>query len=161
MFLPYEFKATIDKIDYGRMVYAVVFLPPALEAKLAREAPTSKIRVVAELRTVSDESKIVEHAGALLPEQRGKYMLLSRKVLKRLEAEIGDEIAVAFALDNPDRVDVPPVLAEALSEEADLDEAWHALTPGKQRGLAYRIAQAKTEPTQVKRLDELRLELLG
>ncbi|MEO0637342.1 MAG: YdeI/OmpD-associated family protein [Pseudomonadota bacterium] len=160
MFLPYEFTAEIDKIDYGRMVYAVLFVPAALEAKLP-DGGKSKLRIVAELQKTDGEGKRTEHAGALLPEARGKYLLLSKRVLSGLKAEIGDEVHVAFALDDPDRVDVPPVLTDAMAEEPDLHDAWHSLTPGKQRGLAYRIAQAKTEPTQIKRLDELRMELLG
>ncbi|MEM1364359.1 MAG: YdeI/OmpD-associated family protein [Pseudomonadota bacterium] len=160
MFLPYEFTARIDKIDYGRMVYAVVFLPKALAEKLPF-GKQPRLRVIAEIRSGGAEPKIVEHAGALLPEERGYYILLSKKVLTRLAAEIDDEVTVAFGLDDPDRVDIPPALADALAEEPDLQEAWQALTPGKQRGLAYRISQAKTEPTQIKRLDELRLELLG
>ncbi|MEN0087824.1 MAG: YdeI/OmpD-associated family protein [Pseudomonadota bacterium] len=160
MFLPYEFTATIDMIDYGRMVYAVVFVPPPLAAKLPFDSQP-RLRVVAELRTNGSDREIVEHAGALLPESRGHYILLSKKVLTKLKAEIGDEISIAFAIDDPDRVDVPSILSEALAEEPDLEDAWRALTPGKRRGLAYRIAQAKTEPTKHKRLDELRMQLLG
>lgn len=160
MFLPYQFTAKIDMIDYGRMVYAVVFVPAPLAKKLPFES-APRLRVMAELRANNTDGKTVEHAGALLPEARGHYILLSRKLLTRLNAQIGDEISVAFAIDDPERVDTPPVLSEALAEEPDLDEAWQALTPGKRRGLAYRIAQAKTESTQLKRIDELRAELLG
>ncbi|MEN0088595.1 MAG: YdeI/OmpD-associated family protein [Pseudomonadota bacterium] len=161
MFLPYEFSARIEKIDYGRMYYSVVFLPAPLEMKLKAESHVPKLRVVAEIRNLAKADAVTEHAGALLPEERGKYLLLSKKVLKRLDAELGDELHIAFALDDPNRVEVPRVLADALEEEDYLRSVWEELTPGKQRGLAYRIGQAKTTATQTKRLDELRFELLG
>ncbi|MEO0497604.1 MAG: YdeI/OmpD-associated family protein [Pseudomonadota bacterium] len=160
MFLPYRFRARIDAIDYGRMVYGVVFLPQALTEKLPFDTQP-RLRVIAEISTETSGQTVTDHPAALLPEARGRYLLLSKKLLGRLNAEIGDEVEVAFDLDDPNRVDIPPVLVDALADEPDLNKAWRALTPGRQRGLAYRIAQAKTEPTRMKRLDELRMELLG
>jgi uncharacterized protein YdeI (YjbR/CyaY-like superfamily) len=54
---------------------------------------------------------------------------------RRVEGEIDD---VALALSRADRM-----------------QAWDALTPGKRRGLLYRIDTAKTQATRAKRIDAL------
>jgi hypothetical protein len=157
MFLPYSFVAKVSKLDFGKYYYNVLWLPEEFVDKLPLEEHP-RLRVVSEIRR---GESVVGHKGAFVPSNGQWYLLLSKKVLGRLNADLGSKLEVHFDLDDQNAVDIPDALATALEEEADLQEAWDALTPGKQRGFAYRIAQAKTEPTQLKRLDELRTELLG
>jgi uncharacterized protein YdeI (YjbR/CyaY-like superfamily) len=92
--------------------------------------------------------------GALMPTGGRWYLMLSKAVLKRARLRLGDITRVASADADQDAVDVPPPLAEALDADPDLRAAWNALTPGKRRGLAHRVASAKTAPTIAKRVAE-------
>ncbi len=74
--------------------------------------------------------------------------------------EVGDVVRVILWPDpDPDRVDVPDALAEALAREPDVAAHWETLTPGKRRTLAYAITRAKRRSTQEKRAEALVDEL--
>ncbi|GAB5521650.1 MAG: hypothetical protein RhofKO_39010 [Rhodothermales bacterium] len=65
---------------------------------------------------------------------------------------IGAVVPVTCGPDpDPDRVDLPDELASALDLDPVGAKAWHALTPGKQRTLAYGIARAKRPETRIRR----------
>jgi uncharacterized protein YdeI (YjbR/CyaY-like superfamily) len=57
------------------------------------------------------------------------------------------------------RWDVPDVLQRALEGDARALAGWNALSPGKRRGLAHRVASARTVPTRLRRLDEVLVAL--
>ncbi len=50
---------------------------------------------------------------------------------------------------------IPPQLATVLKEDKDLNKAFNALTPGKQREYADHITQAKREATKASRLEKI------
>ena len=153
MFYPHSFEGPIEKVDFGKYFYHGVFLPPVLEARLPfKRSP--KLRMVGEINSMPIKA-------AWMPSGGRHYVLVSKKVLVRLGLSLGDTVRVAFDLDDPNRVDVPGILLDALEDNEDLSDAWQTLTPGKQRGHAYRISSAKTEPTQLKRIEQLTIELLG
>ena len=52
-------------------------------------------------------------------------------------------------------VEVPDILATALGRSADARRVWERLSPGKRRGLAYRVQSAKTDGTRVRRVNEI------
>jgi uncharacterized protein YdeI (YjbR/CyaY-like superfamily) len=52
-------------------------------------------------------------------------------------------------------VTVPDELAAALRHERAAARAWEALTPGKRRGFAHRVAAAKATETRRRRVDEV------
>ncbi|MEM1414593.1 MAG: YdeI/OmpD-associated family protein [Myxococcota bacterium] len=70
--------------------------------------------------------------------------------------EVGDVLSVVVWPDpEPDRVDVPEALAEALARDPEVEAFWATLTPGKRRTLTYPIARAKRPATQEKRAEAL------
>lgn len=148
-YFPYRFEGEIVHHDVGSETYAytVVFLP----GELAQELP---LKAYPRLR-ISGE--IGEHPfeAALTPVRGSWYILLSRKMLRALGSGVGDIVEVCFDIADQDAVDIPKALQEALSANGKMDRLWKAQTAGKQRGLAYRVASAKTLATQNKRITEV------
>lgn len=57
--------------------------------------------------------------------------------------------------ENP-KFDLPEELVNALNADAHLSEAFHALTPGRQRSYVIALSGAKTTQTRVRRIEKLR-----
>lgn len=148
----WEFDAPVEYHDFGRMKYAVVYLPEAVRQQLPFDQ-YPRLRVDAEV----NEQPI---DGAFLPGQGKHYLILSKRLLKSAGLAPGAMAHVNFRLADQDAVTVPEELEMALAANPETQEAWDALTPGKQRGLAYRVASARTAPTRRKRVNEV-LTTLG
>ncbi|MEL7302380.1 MAG: YdeI/OmpD-associated family protein [Pseudomonadota bacterium] len=148
-YFDYSFEAPVSTHDVGssRYLYTVVWLDPDLVKTLPLKA-YPKLRIVGEINDVPFRS-------ALTPVRGRWYILLSKTQLREMNASVGDNVDVRFSIDDQDAVDVPEALAAALKTNAPMAKLWDELTPGKQRGLAYRVASAKTEPTQKKRVEEV------
>ncbi|MEO1548882.1 MAG: YdeI/OmpD-associated family protein [Pseudomonadota bacterium] len=149
---PHHFEAQITHHDVGakRYAYTVLYVPGEILAKL----PSGRNRAVGEIN---------DHpfAGALHPSPLGHYLLLSKALLRDLEVGLGDWCCVRFALDDPNGVETPLALRDALSEDEGLRALWEAQSPGKQRGLAHLVETAKTPQTQAKRVATVRGTLEG
>ena len=125
----------------------MVFLPDAVAAELPlKEYP--RLRVSGEVQDHPIEA-------SLTPVRGRWYILLSKKLLRAIGASVGDEVEVRFEIGDQDAVDVPPALSAALKRNRKMLGLWEKQTPGKQRGLAYRVASAKTPATQEKRVAEV------
>jgi len=76
-----------------------------------------------------------------------------RSLLRQLmdHAEAGTKVVAARR-----EIDMPDELAEALDADADLAEAFHALTPGRQRSYVFALNQAKQSATRVARIEKFR-----
>ena len=155
LFYPHSFEASITEHDVGsrRYVYTVVFVPPETIAQLPMDEHP-RLRVTGEIDELPFEA-------ALTPVGGRWYLLLSKKTLKKLGKSLGDEVTVSFEIGEQDAVDVPTELARALGEDMAVKELWDQQTPGKQRGLAYRVASAKRAKTREKRVAEVFEVLLG
>lgn len=139
----WEFRGRVDVIDYGRMVYTVLYLPAAL----ARELDRPRLRVHA----VIDE---IDVDGAFQPSGDGRrYLLLSKRVLKQLGKAPGDVVEVRFSIADTDHVEIPDDVRVALQGKAAV--AFAALTAGKQRAVLAPVAAARTAPTRQKRIAAL------
>lgn len=124
-----------------------MFLPRDLQGELPLAAHP-RLRVTGEIGEQAFE-------GALTPVRGDWYLLLSKKLLKAIGAVVGDTVEVRFAIADQDAVDVPQALERALAGDAEMRRLWDAQTPGKQRGLAYRVAAAKSDATRAKRIAEV------
>lgn len=145
---PYEFTAPIVSHHMGRdLFYTVVFLPADLIPALPLDE-TPRLRIEAECRGVTFD-------GALMPVRGDFYLMISRKLMKRLGAEIGDEIEVRFGIADQDAVRMPPELSDALDAHPDLREVWEGWTAGKRRGWAHRVTSAKAAATKARRVEEV------
>ncbi|MEM1165938.1 MAG: YdeI/OmpD-associated family protein [Planctomycetota bacterium] len=141
---PFEFETEIVHHNLGTYRYTVVFLDPELHEHLPlKKYP--RLRASGEVRDIPFD-------GAWQPVRGRWYLMLSKQLMRGGEFEVGDVVTVRFRVEDPDSIDMPPELVRALQSSKPLQSAWDALTPGKRRGLAYGIANAKTQPTRSKRL---------
>lgn len=62
---------------------------------------------------------------------------------------------------DPRKLDMPEELAAALNADPELSEAFHALTPGRQRSYLFNLASAKQSATRVNRIAKFRDKILA
>ncbi len=58
-------------------------------------------------------------------------------------------------------IDVPDELTEALDADPELAEAFHALTPGRQKSYLFALNQAKQSATRVARIEKFRDKIIA
>ena len=58
-------------------------------------------------------------------------------------------------------IDMPDELAEAMDGDPELAEAFHALTPGRQRSYLFALNQAKQSATRVARIEKFRGKIIA
>jgi hypothetical protein len=99
--------------------------------------------------------------GLLLLEGGGRYLMLNKDVCRAVGIALGDEFEVAIAPDpNPDHVDLPVELAEALAAWPEAETAFHAYSGAHRRAMARLVDEAKQPPTRARRAVQL-VERLG
>jgi len=149
-YYPHTFETAIDRFGVGKtkvLWYTVVFLPDDLRSELPF-GQYPRLRVEGEIEEVSI-------ANAFMPTGDGRYYLIvSPKVLKDAEVEVGDTVRVRFRVADQTHVEVPTALQRAIEANRQASDAWNALTPGKKRMLAQHVMSAKTSKTQSKRIRE-------
>ncbi|HSO47941.1 MAG TPA: YdeI/OmpD-associated family protein, partial [Rhizobiaceae bacterium] len=57
-------------------------------------------------------------------------------------------------------VDLPDELQDALDANPELGEAFHRLTPGRQKSYVINLASAKSSATRISRIEKLRPKIL-
>ena len=130
-----------------KFAYTVVWVPlDVAEVLPLKEYPRLRI-----------EGEVAEQGfeGACMPVRGRWYVMVSKKAMKAAGVSLGDEVEVRFRIADQDAVDVAPDLMRALEADAAALAKWDALTPGKKRGLAFRVAQAKRPETRAKRSSEV------
>ena len=148
------FVGTLETIDYGRMVYWVIYLSNKL-AKISPFAEGRRARMRGTLETTVTKS--VSLAWQI---SKGRhYLLIGRPLARTLRVSLGDRVTVAFSLVTDNAVTIPAEIAEALRQEPAWRSLWDALTPGAQRGLAYRVDSAKLPETRARRAVEVLRDL--
>jgi len=153
---PHAFEAPLRRHGVGRerkLWYAVLFLPPGLEAELPFDRHP-RLRVEGEIGEVPV-------AGAWMPAGDGRrYFIVSPAVRKATGAGLGSLLEMRFRIADQAAVEMPEALARALAADAAAQAAWAALTPGRRRGLAHPVLAARTEETRARRVAEV-LAALG
>ena len=111
---------------------------------------------------LNDDFKLLENA------QEGKTKALRQMRFYKLE-DINEEYITQYIKEamqlvdlgkeiKPDRnktTEIPEALAQVLEQDANLKQAFDALTPGKQRDYANHIAEAKRSATKEKRIEKI------
>ncbi|MGA7304693.1 MAG: YdeI/OmpD-associated family protein [Rhodothermales bacterium] len=88
--------------------------------------------------------------------EMGPAIILSKRLLKVLGVSYGDFVHVELRVDpDPDFVEVCEELRVALEQDTEAAERFYAMTPGRQRSLAYYANSAKRVETRIKRSLEL------
>lgn len=149
----YAFTAKVQSLDFGKMAYHVVYLPVKIRDLLPLDK-SPRLRTVGFVNGQPFQLALMPTSG------RKWYLLLSLKYLKKCGAKLGDHVDVEFTLDDPDAVDVPPELRHAVDTNGRATQIWEQMTPGKKRGLAYRVASAKRPETRQRRVEAVLEEIL-
>lgn len=158
-YFAFEATGAVESLSIGEppgkvLRYRVLFLPPELEAKLFGDETFAAARVHNRLRIEGEfEDQAVQLAWQPAP-GRGHYVMLSPRLLAALGVDVGDEVTLRFNVVSPEAVALPDTLAAALRAQASARRLWAALTPGQQRAIVARVASAKTEVTQRRRIEE-------
>lgn len=148
-YYPFEFEAPVEYHDVGseKYAYTVVFIPSEMTAELPLKT-YPRLRVSGEVQDHPIEA-------SLTPVRGRWYILLSKRILNAIDARVGDLVNVRFNVSDQDAVEIPPYLSDALDAHPTERTLWNAATPGKRRGLAHRVASAKTDSTRQKRVEEV------
>lgn len=152
-YFTHRFETTVARHPVGSYHYTVVYLDADLHDSLPlREHP--RLRIEADISGVPVK-------GAWQPANGRWYLMLPKSLIKKAGIGIGTAVEVAFKVLPQDEVEVPVELAVALQTQLKAREAWAALSPGKQRGLAYLVASAKQPATKDRRVEQVTAILLG
>lgn len=107
-------------------------------------------------RVIATLNGHAERLGLLPQEGGGRYLLLRKELCQRLGLAIGQELEVRLVPDpNPDYVDLPDELAEALAAWPEAETAFHAQTGAMRRAMARKVADAKRPDTRARYAVEL------
>lgn len=99
----------------------------------------------------------VTHRRALMNTALGDhFVIFGKTVLTQHNLKLGDPVRVQLAVDpNPDEIDIPIELEEALAQDNGANKRWNTFTAGKQRSLCHYVSSAKREETRIKRAVDL------
>ena len=107
-------------------------------------------------RVIATLNGHAERLGLLPQEGGGRYLMLRKTLCQQLGLTIGQELEVSLAPDpNPDYVDLPDELAEALAAWPEAETAFHAHTGAMRRAMARKVADAKRPDTRARYAVEL------
>ena len=90
--------------------------------------------------------------GLLPLEGGGRYLMLNKDVCRAVGIALGDELEVEIAPDpNPEHVDLPAELAEALAAWPEAETAFHGYSGAHRRAMARWVDVAKQAATRAGR----------
>ncbi len=149
----YQFVGRIEMLDFGRMIYKVIWLPVEIEARL----PFSKYP---RLRIDAMIAGVFINCAFQIGKGR-RYLILSSDFIKQAGVDVPQYVTVSFSIADQSAVDIPLELELALRKDRRAEKLWSKLSPGKQRGYAYRIASAKRQETIEKRIEEVLEDIIN
>ena len=148
--LPHLFAAEIDRLDDG-FRYPCVRVPAA--AADALDAAGVK-RVVGAVNGHPFRRALQRRAGG------ERLLVFGQDYLRTCGATFGDVVTVELGPDPaPDRLDLGEAFEAVLAGDAAAAERFYALTPGRQRSLAYYVTSAKRPETREARALDLARKL--
>jgi hypothetical protein len=107
-------------------------------------------------RVVATLNGHAERLGLLPREGGGRYLMIRKDLCQQLGLTIGQEVAVGLAPDpNPDHVDLPDELAEALAAWPEAETTFLAQNGAMRRAIARKVADAKRPETRARYAVEL------
>ena len=144
---PTTFRAVLEAGGPSFMPTQVVVVPEATWLALGGRATK---RVVVTLNGHAGRLGLLPQAGG------GRYLLLRKELCQRLGRAIGDELEVCLAPDpQPDYVDLPEELAEALAAWPEAETAFQGYSGAARRAMARKVADAKRAETRARYAVEL------
>lgn len=93
----------------------------------------------------------------LLPQTGGgRYLMINKDVCQAVGVRVGQSVALTLAPDpEPDRVDLPPELAEALEAWPEAAAQFESLSGSMRRAVAQHISTARQAETRARRAVEI------
>jgi hypothetical protein len=86
----------------------------------------------------------------------GRYLMLSKDVCRTVGIALGQELDIDITPDpNPDHVDLPDELAEALSAWPEAETAFNRYSGSHRRAMARLVDEAKHRETRIRRAVQL------
>jgi hypothetical protein len=155
-FFEHEFESPLERYGVGRerkVWYHVVFLPNEMATQLSF-GKGKRLRVEGEINEVPIENAFVSDGTGRF------YLIVNPRVIKAAALTLGQPLTMRFRVAQNKQPDLPDPLKDALRRHPQASEQWRALTPGKQRGLAYFVAAVASADAQERRCRAI-IEALG
>ena len=90
--------------------------------------------------------------GLLPLEGGGRYLMLNKDVCRNVGIALGDELEISIAPDpNPDHIDLPDELAEALAAWPEAETAFNNYSAAHRRAMARLVDEARQPATRARR----------
>ncbi|ALW84082.1 hypothetical protein AUC43_02585 [Hymenobacter sedentarius] len=146
------FRATLEPGGPSFMPTQTIVVPAEVLEKLGGKAAK---RVICTVRGQA------LRLGLLPLEGGGRYLMLNKDVCRVVGIALGQELVVAIEPDpNPDHVDLPDELAEALAAWPEAETAFNNYSGSHRRAMVRLVDEAKQRETRVRRAVQL-VERLG
>ncbi len=142
----YEFDALVEPLHWGRNRYTIVRLPAALVAQ-ARAQGTHRLRG-------DIEGNPVNLAVTKAPVIEDAFVYVGAALLRRIGVDVGQPVGCRFAPADPDEVDLPEDVEEALAG-AGLLGVWEQLRPAARRRRLMPVDGVVTPAARARRIHEL------
>ena len=144
---PTAFRAVLEAGGPSFMPTQIIVVPEAAWLAVGGRATR---RVVAALNGHAVRLGLLPLAGG------GRYLLVRKELCQRLGLAVGQEVAVGLAPDpDPDHVDLPDELTEALAAWPEAETAFQAHSGAMRRAMARKVAEAKRPDTRARYAVEL------
>ena len=152
MTAPLTFCATLEPGGPSFMPTQTVVVPAEVLAALGGRA-TKRVVV-----TLGGQAL---RLGLLPLEGGGRYLMLNKDVCRTLGIALGQELHLTIEPDpNPNHVDLPDELAEALAAWPEAETAFNGYSGAHRRAMARLVAEARQPETRIRRAVQL-VERLG
>ncbi|MCA8832013.1 YdeI/OmpD-associated family protein [Hymenobacter pini] len=142
-----HFNATLEAGGPSFMPTQILVVPPVmLEALGGRQVR----RVTGTLNGHSVRLGLLPLTGG------GRYLMVNKELCQRIGVQLGQRVTLALAPDpEPDRVDIPDELAEALEAWPEAEEQFQQLSGSMRRAVAQHVHTAKQAETRMRRAVEI------
>ncbi len=141
-----SFEGEIEPVTWGRATHTILRVPVAVAREL-EAAGASRV-----------EGEIAEYPVNLrltrATEVDGVFVWAGKSLLDAAGLRPGERVTVRLRAAPDAAVELPTDIAAVLRAEG-LTAAWEALTPGRRRGLLYKVSTAKKAKTRARRIAEL------
>jgi PAS domain-containing protein len=144
---PISFEAHLEAGGPSFMPTQVVVVPPLVLEALGGKATK---------RVIGTLNGHPIRLGLLLQPGGGRYLMVNKAVCKAAGVQVGQQVQLALAPDpEPDRVELPPELAEAMEAWPEAEARFESLSGSMRRALAQHISTARQAETRARRAVEI------
>lgn len=139
---PFFFQTVLEAGGPSFMPTQILVVPDAVWQALGGKATK---RVIATLNGYPERLSLLPQTGG------GRYLMLRKALCQRLALAVGQEVSVSLAPDpEPDYVDLPDELAEALAAWPAAEITFYAYSGAMRRAMARKVADTKRPETRAR-----------